>query len=480
MGYYFFSEAAPQSDAKKQYILYIRKIEKHCAKKSDCCCNRRKTVLYFNKIKPIIIPKGSNVMKKIIAAVFIVIFSAMLLGGCSAPKIETEKIVSADEVDYLNARSYSDGLAAVKTDKGWGFIDTDGNFAIEPKFEAVGAFSEGLCSAIVSSGEKWGYIDKNGNTVIDGAYTAAAEFSDGFALVKEGNYYKFIDTKGNVLEVTVPAKTAEDGTVTETKTVTTFDDASSFADGFARVEIDDANAYINTKGEVIASGFLTSNDFSEGLCAVNFKVGDDDLNGYIGEDGKTVIEPKFFDTGSFSEGFAPYKEKISGGTTSAEGVSTGAVYLWGYINTKGETVISANYDNVYGFKNGLSRVSENVATTVYDYSFIDTNGKTVTKSLYRFAYDMTADGLARVARTEDQKTVWGFIDKNGAEFIELKYDNAKDFAEGFAPVCIGEKWGIIDTHGNLVVEAKFDGMETTADGHFLVKYGNKYGFLKIR
>ena len=227
MGYYFFSEAAPQPKAKKQYILYIRTIEKHCAKKSDYCCNRRKTVLYFNKIKPIIIPKGSNVMKKIIAAVFIVIFSAMLLGGCSAPKIETEKIVSADKVDYLNARSYSDGLAAVKTDKGWGFIDTDGNFAIEPKFEAVGAFSEGLCSAIVSSGEKWGYIDKNGNTVIDGAYTAAAEFSDGFALVKEGNYYKFIDTKGNVLEVTVPAKTAEDGTVTETKTVTTFDDASS-------------------------------------------------------------------------------------------------------------------------------------------------------------------------------------------------------------------------------------------------------------
>ena len=116
-------------------------------------------------------------MKKIIAAVFIVIFSAMLLGGCSAPKIETEKIVSADKVDYLNARSYSDGLAAVKTDKGWGFIDTDGNFAIEPKFEAVGAFSEGLCSAIVSSGEKWGYIDKSGNTVIDGAYTAAAQCS---------------------------------------------------------------------------------------------------------------------------------------------------------------------------------------------------------------------------------------------------------------------------------------------------------------
>lgn len=419
-------------------------------------------------------------MKKTISLIFVAVFAATLLAGCSAPKIETDKIVSADKVEYLNARSYSDGLAAVKTDSGWGFVDTDGNTAIEPKFEAVGAFSEGLCAVIASSGEKWGYIDKSGNQVIKGAYTAAAEFSNGLALVKEGNYYKYINTEGEVLEVTVPEKTAEDGTKTEAKTLTSFSEAGSFSGGFARIETDDTTAYINTNGEIVASGYLTTNDFSEGLCAVNFKINNEDLSGFINEKGETVIEAKFLDVGSFSEGFAPFKEKISDGTTSSSGVTTGAVYAWGYIDTDGKVVVSAEFDNVYGFKNGLSRVSENVATSVYDYSFIDESGKTVTQSLYRFAYDMTDDGLARVAKTEDGKTVWGFIDKNGAEFIELKYDNAKDFSEGFAPVCVGEKWGLVDTRGNLVVEPKFDDIETASDGHFLVKYNGEYGFLKIR
>lgn len=418
-------------------------------------------------------------MKKTVTLFLAAVIATALLSGCSAPKITDGAIVSADEVRYLNARPYSDGLAAVKTENGWGFVDENGDFAIEPAFEAVGSFSEGLCAAITEAGEQWGYIDKSGKVVVEGQYTAAAEFSDGFALVKRGNYYEYTDKEGNILKVTVPEKTAEDGTKTESQTLTSFSDASSFSEGIARVEIGDMSAYINTDGEIIAEGFLTSNPFSEGLCSVNFTVEKEDLNGFIDKEGKTVIEPKYLDAGNFSEGLAPFKAKISDGTVSSSGVSTGAVYAWGYLNAEGAEVIAASYDNVYGFKNGLSRVSENIAASVYAYSFINSDGKTVTDGTYTFAYDMTGDGLARVAKTEDKQTVWGFIDKNGAEAVGPKYDNAKDFSEGYAPVCIGDKWGIIDKSGKLVVETKFDDIEAASDGHFLVRYGDRYGFLKI-
>ncbi|HEF9233395.1 TPA: WG repeat-containing protein, partial [Campylobacter coli] len=39
-----------------------------------------------------------------------------------------------------------------------------GEFAIEPKFDGVGNFSEGLVA--VKLNEKWGFIDKNGDFVI--------------------------------------------------------------------------------------------------------------------------------------------------------------------------------------------------------------------------------------------------------------------------------------------------------------------------
>jgi hypothetical protein len=48
----------------------------------------------------------------------------------------------------------------------WGFIDATGAFRIEPRFEAVRSFAEGL--APVKGGGKWGYIDTRGGVGIDG------------------------------------------------------------------------------------------------------------------------------------------------------------------------------------------------------------------------------------------------------------------------------------------------------------------------
>ena len=43
----------------------------------------------------------------------------------------------------------------------------------------------------------------------------------------------------------------------------------------------------------------------------------------------------------------------------------------------------------------------------------------------------------------------GYIDKEGDLVIEAKFDDAKDFYEGLAPVRVGDKWGYIDKTGNL-------------------------------
>src|SRR5256885_2208062 len=44
---------------------------------------------------------------------------------------------------------------------GWGFIDSRGKNAIAPRFESVLPFSEGL--AAVKREGRWGYIDRKGN-----------------------------------------------------------------------------------------------------------------------------------------------------------------------------------------------------------------------------------------------------------------------------------------------------------------------------
>jgi hypothetical protein len=100
---------------------------------------------------------------------------------------------------------FREGLAPVAKEvegkRKWGFIGHDGQFVIEPQFNDVRGFSEGL--AAVSVGAQWGYIDRTGKVVIAPQFDWAAPFSEGLARVQTGlagaePVYAFIDTTGKV------------------------------------------------------------------------------------------------------------------------------------------------------------------------------------------------------------------------------------------------------------------------------------------
>lgn len=48
--------------------------------------------------------------------------------------------------EYDDAGDFSEGLACVKKDDKWGFIDTSGTLVIPCEYDAAGDFSEGLAS----------------------------------------------------------------------------------------------------------------------------------------------------------------------------------------------------------------------------------------------------------------------------------------------------------------------------------------------
>lgn len=81
------------------------------------------------------------------------------------------------EPKYQNARSFSDGLAAVKRDGMWGFIDSTGNEVIEPKFFNVGSYVDGIVPFRNNAG-KWGYMDRETKPIIEPKFDDGRNFSD--------------------------------------------------------------------------------------------------------------------------------------------------------------------------------------------------------------------------------------------------------------------------------------------------------------
>ena len=106
----------------------------------------------------------------------------------------TPEFIKALEV-YDELAPFSEGYAAVRRGKKWGYINTKGEEVIACSFDYADFFSEGLSA--VCQDERWGFIDTNGNIVIPMEYKEEpTPFGEGLAGIKRNNKFGWINTKG--------------------------------------------------------------------------------------------------------------------------------------------------------------------------------------------------------------------------------------------------------------------------------------------
>ncbi len=238
---------------------------------------------------------------------------------------------------------FNQGLAPVMAhNRKFQFIDTVGNAITEPIYDKVSNFSEDR--ALVCKDKKYGYIDREGNEIIPCQYDepndlviSEGDFYEGLALVSKNGEYGYIDKDGNEI---IPIKYMK---------------ASRFSEGVAFIGGFFGGSFINTKGETIMkTDHTVFGDFHEGLvvCASDTN----GLIGYIDKTGEWKIEPQFRGGGRFSEGIATFKK---GGKT-------------GYIDNTGKIIIEAKFENAMPFKNGLAHVIESFDDDIRGY--INTKG----------------------------------------------------------------------------------------------------------
>lgn len=99
--------------------------------------------------------------------------------------------------EYIKFNDFSDGLALVRKNNLYGFIDKKGNAVIDFMFCEASDFHEGLAKVLIN--DKYGYIGKTGQIVISPQYTDAADFSCGLARVSVHGKYGFINKKGEMV-----------------------------------------------------------------------------------------------------------------------------------------------------------------------------------------------------------------------------------------------------------------------------------------
>ncbi|MBQ7197059.1 MAG: WG repeat-containing protein [Synergistaceae bacterium] len=308
-------------------------------------------------------------MKKI----FVLISFVFLFFVATSEAAVTGPVFFAIQPQYQDARDFHEGLAAVKQNDRWGYIDYLGRIAVPIiyRIPEAGDFSEGFAFVgdhyiDIEGVAAFTLVDEDTDERIEKFFTNGLPFSQGLAAVQSGGEWGYIDLAGNY--VIAPS----------------FRRAGSFKEDLAPVMARDGLwGYIDVRGNyVIEPKFLRAFEFNEGLARVNIK----GRWGFINKEGKVVIKASYYEAGDFNFGLAPVRTRRS-------------YRGWGFISTRNKFSIPRWFNNLRNFGDGIAPAAADAR-----WGFVNVRGEWEISPQFEDARSFS-EGLAAV-KVENQ---WGFI-----------------------------------------------------------------------
>lgn len=201
-------------------------------------------------------------------------------------------------------------------------------------------------------------------------------------------------------------------------------------DEFVDVKVDGQYGFKDKNGRIVIKPQFTDtmHGFSDGLAVVSVGLKNEKKWGIIDKAGKWIMHPsdKYKSIGKYSDGM----------------VNIEVDNHCGYVNTKGQLVITPQFKRCWWFSEGLALVWVDKK-----YKYIDKTGKVALEPQVDMAYQFS-DGLAAIE--VDKK--FGYIDKKGNVIIKPQFDNAERFVKGIAKARVDGEWKYIDKSGKYISE----------------------------
>lgn len=323
-----------------------------------------------------------------------------------------------------------------KKNQKWGFCDLEGKIMIEPQFESVEEFEQGL--ALVIKDGKVGYIDKAAKSIIPFQYEDGESFQNGLAIVGEGDFYGMINRAN---EVVLPMK---------------YDYIGSFNNDLALVANEDYYGYCNPKGEIVIPIQLEyASDFENGYAVIEIE----GKKGMINTLGKIVIPPLY----EWLEPFDQY------GLCRAKKDT-----LYGVLDKNGSEVLPFEYNQIGAFKNQRALVAQDET-----YGYVNIKGDMVIPLTLEYRDEVLIWGSfnAETSKFLSEGKI-GIMDTTGDKVFPAIFQDVGLYQENdYTAVKKRGKWGYSDPNLKLAIPYEYDlAFEFRAD-KAIVKKDSLYGVI---
>lgn len=381
-------------------------------------------------------------------------------------------------------------LIPFKKDSLWGYCNKEKQIIIEPKYDEVALFENGI--AIVRKNDKSIIIDINGNEIIPAKYERLRiEDKDIISVFQAGCKFGAIDFNGKEI---IPI---------------TYDRLRYFKNHF--ICLNGATYFFfDKKGKLLISH---SYDFDQ-YGGMNFefdslfsgdavKVWKNNKVGLLNSDGDEIIPPKFDNiqdpmTNKFILVSLNGKTGIydrSGNKIHEvdldeirlvdvnEKVITKAIIkkanMYGLINlANGDIILPVIYNNIQEVYSGISKTWNYAVTINGKMGLLDSMGNVLIPISYalkeNFSFqiypDCKKESMLYCVTLGDKV---GMVDEDSKERIPVIYESIGDFYSGYAYVKRNGKFGFLDLKGNEVIPCKYEELGGVKDGLIEVRVNHR-------
>lgn len=368
---------------------------------------------------------------------------AALAAEETAPERGTLTYTQVIAPQYEAAGRFDDGLAPVKQNGKWGYIDTDNQVVIPFRYDIAGLFNEGyaIVGTLVSTEPETAYDPDTGDYVETGKTLSTYGLG-------------FVDTQGNYTELTCPdmydyeTDTTFTGAIRYSTTEPMLENGMIFHNGYITLwRPDEPYSYIyDTTGAIV--------ELPEDTWLVPW-------GWQITEDTVIIGEPAY-----------------EGGDLHFMDLQTGRVLD---LQLPEDSQEAYYYPDLRPFNQGLApvcvvRTDYQTWETTRQWGFVDKSGRFVIQPAYadfRVA-DLYGDyevfGVTGLAMVENAAGRWGAIDKTGATVIPFQYDYLYTYSFGLAAFEQNGLWGFIDADANVVIPARYQQTTGFSDNGYAVVY----------
>jgi hypothetical protein len=294
---------------------------------------------------------------------------------------------------------------------------------IPAQFEAAGNFHKGAAPAALD--KRWGLIDRTGKWVVPPRYTAVGIGSEGLFPVQSEQAWGYMNAKGQP--------------VIEPR----FEAAEPFESGVAAVKLSGRWGYVRAGGAVETSFMF-------------LEIG--------GREGDYV-------SARDAEGWAVFKLTTKGPPTRQ------AVYS---DDDSLQRLFSVSEGSI------IAKFRDEERMFLIDRAYSDGNPDVFTLTqrfpVWGDAYKLVSilrmtEGFAPAATAPNK---WGYLHKASGEYLwQGRFEAARSFAHGLAPVKMGGKWGYIDRAGRLAVQPAYEAAFPFRGAYAVIRQGGKRGFLRL-